>query len=138
MKGRAEQVDHQSDGGLRGSSARVAIWIYLHDVQAYEPSFFRNPLHQLVDLRKAEPPGLQSSGPWRQRGIHRVDVESNVDIFALRNGVDGRGNPAPMNFFSGDHLRADRFGVAGRFWIVGDAAHANLNDFLDRWQFRDA
>src|SRR3982074_2643490 len=107
MKSRAEQVDHQSNGGLRGSSAGIAIRIYLHDVQAYELSFFRNPLHQLVDLRKAEPPRLQSSGPWRQRGVHRVDVESTVNIFALRNRIDRRGNPSPMNFFSGNHLGAD-------------------------------
>ena len=68
MKRRAEQVDHQLDGGLRGSAARVAIRIYLHDVQAYELSSFRNRLHQLVDLRKAEPPGLQSSVPGASVG----------------------------------------------------------------------
>src|SRR6202011_3270697 len=77
VKGRAEQIYHQADGGLRGSAAGVAIGVYLDDIEAYELSFLRNSLHQLINFSEAEAARLEGSSSWRERGIHGVDVESD-------------------------------------------------------------
>jgi len=43
-----------------------------------------------------------------------------------------------MNFFTGNHFGAERFGIGGCFQVIGDAAHAKLHDFLHRGQLGHA
>src|ERR1700739_3443313 len=43
-----------------------------------------------------------------------------------------------MNFFASYDFCSERFRISGRFRIIGDAAHAELNDFFHRGQLRYA
>src|SRR5258705_10659614 len=132
LEGGAEKIDQQANGGLRRAAAGIAIGIYFDYIHAHELSFFRNPQHQFVNFGECQDAGFGRPRAGRQCWIHGVDVEGDVNIPALRNSFEGCGNAAAMDFLAGHNLRSQRFRVSSSLGIIGDTAHPDLEDFLDR------
>lgn len=54
VEGGAEEVDHESDGGLGGASAGIAVGVHFHNVQAHDFSFGGDAAHQIVNFREVQ------------------------------------------------------------------------------------
>src|ERR1700674_4223094 len=131
MERRAEHVDHQTEGSLRGTSARIAQGADLHDVEANQFYLGGDAHHEVVNLGEVESTRFERSGAGGERGIHGVDVEGDVNISSGGNLGKDPGDAAAAQFLGRDDLRVQLAGIAHGLGIIGQAAHADLDNFRD-------
>src|SRR5208337_4550261 len=102
-----------------------------HDVEAHQFSLGGDSHQEVVDLGEVESARFERAGAGGERGIHGIHVEADVDV--TRGGDLGKHprDAAAVQFFGGDDLRVQFAGVAHGLGIVGQAAHADLDNLRD-------
>src|SRR5215475_2872916 len=99
-KCRSQQIHHQADRGLSRTPRRVAVRIHFNDVEANKLPLRRNALDEFIDLGERQSAGFESARSWSKRGVHGIHVEGHIDVFALGDGLERRGDSTSMYVFA--------------------------------------